>query len=107
MWYDFGVDYNIGREYIDTDITELAKNVKIIKALPGIYAFTGNDYTPAFSKKRQIRPIQLMQKNEKFVDIFISLGDFPLDTDMLDVLEEFTCHLYGHVQQNDVHESSL
>ena len=23
---------------------------------------------------------------------------------MLDVLEEFTCHLHGHVNQNDIHE---
>ena len=48
LWYDFGVDYKNSREYID--ITELAKNVEIIKALPGIYEFTGNDYTPAFYK---------------------------------------------------------
>ena len=46
LWYDFGVDYNNTREYIDK--IELAKNMKIIKALPGIYALTGNDYTPAF-----------------------------------------------------------
>ena len=48
----FGVDYNNSREYID--ITELAKNTKIIKALPEIYAFTGNDYAPAYFKKGKI-----------------------------------------------------
>ena len=62
LWYDFEVDYNNSRKYID--ITELAKNMKIIKWLPGIYAFIGNDHTPAFFKKGKIRPIQLMQKNE-------------------------------------------
>ena len=35
LWYDFGVDYN--------NITGLVKNMEIIKALPGIYAFTGKD----------------------------------------------------------------
>ena len=45
-----------------------------------------------------------MQKNEKFVDVFTNLGDFPLNTDTLDVLEEFTCHLYSHVKQNDIYE---
>ena len=40
LWHDFQVDYNNSREYID--ISELAKNMKIIKALPGIYAFTEN-----------------------------------------------------------------
>ena len=96
LWYDFGVDYNNSREYID--ITELAKNIKIIKELPGTYSFTENDYTSAFFKKGKIRPIQLMQKNEKFVDVFTNLVDFLLSTDTLDVLEEFTCHLYGHVK---------
>ena len=34
LWYDFGVDYNNSREYID--ITTLARNMKIIKA-PEVY----------------------------------------------------------------------
>ena len=29
-----------------------------------------------------------MQKNEKFVDVFTSLGDIPLNTDTLDALED-------------------
>ena len=77
LWYDFGVDYNNSRKYID--ITELAKNIKSIKALPGTYAFTGNDYTPAFFKKGKIRPTQPIQKNKKIADIFINLGDFLLN----------------------------
>ena len=48
-----------------------------------------------------------MQKNEKFVDAFTNLGDFQYASDTLGVLEKFTCHLYGHVKQNDEHETSL
>ena len=77
LWYDFGVDYNNSRKYID--ITELAKNMKSIKALPGTYAFAGKDYTPAFFKKGKFRPFQLIQKNEKIADIFINLRDFLLN----------------------------
>ena len=55
LWYNFGVDYNNSHKYID--IAKLAKNMKIIKALPGIYAFTGNDYTPAFSKMEKFDPL--------------------------------------------------
>ena len=77
LWYDFGVDYNNSRKYID--ITELAKNMKSIKALPGTYSFAGKDYTPAFFKKGKIRPFQLIQKNEKIADIFINLRDFLLN----------------------------
>ena len=94
--------YNSSRKYID--VTELAKNMKNIKALPGIYAFTRNDYTPAFFKKEKIRPIQLMQKNKKFVGVFTNPGDFTLNTDTFDVLEEFTCYLLGHLKQNDLHD---
>ena len=63
-----------------------------------------------FFKERRIRPIELMQKNEKFVDVFTNLRDSPLNTDTFDVLEELTCiwsckcHVYGHVNQNDIHE---
>ena len=66
--------------------------------------FIGNDYPPAFFKKGKILHIELMQKNEKIVDVYTNLGDFLLNTDTLDILEEFACHLYGHVKQNDVHE---
>ena len=45
-----------------------------------------------------------MQKNQKLVDVFTNLGDSPLNTDTFDVLEEFTCHLYSHVKQNDIYE---
>ena len=54
--------------------------------------------------------VQLMQKNEKFVDAFTNIRscirtlDFPMNTDTLNVFQEFTCHLYGHVKLNDVHE---
>ena len=44
-----------------------------------------------------------MQKTKKIV-AFGKLGDFNLSTDTLDVLEEFTYHLNGHVKQNEVHE---
>ena len=48
--YNFGVDYNNSHKYID--IIMLAKNMKIIKALPGVYALTGNNSTSIFSKRK-------------------------------------------------------
>ena len=75
--------------------------MKIIKALPGIKAFTGNDYNPAFVKKGKIRPHQLMQENKKFVWCIYNPWRFSLKTDTFELLEEFTYHLYCHVKQND------
>ena len=72
--------------------------------LPVIYTFTGDDYTIAFFKKVKTRPTQLIQKSKKFLDIFTSLEDFPLNTSVLDVFEEFACHSYGHLKQSDVYE---
>ena len=90
LWYDFEVDYYNSRQYNDIIVL--------------INAFSGLDFAPAFFTKGKIPPIQLKQKNEKFVDEFTNLGDFPLNTDTLYILETFTYHLQGHVKQNDEHE---
>ena len=49
MWYGFGIDSNNSREYLD--VSKLHKSVDYVDALPGIYTFTSNDYTPAFYRK--------------------------------------------------------
>ena len=75
--------YNNSHECIDINIWEytIYENIRI-------YAFSRNDDTPEFFQKGKIRSIELMQKNEKFVDVFTSLGDIPLNTDTLDALED-------------------
>ena len=65
MWYDFGID---SREYLD--VTKLHKSIDYVDALPGIYTFTDNDYTPAFYRKGKIKPITLMCKHERFINVF-------------------------------------
>ena len=57
-WYDFGIDSNNSREYLN--VTKLHKSINYVSALPGLFAFTGNDYTPAFYRKGQIKPTTLM-----------------------------------------------
>ena len=57
-WYDFGIDSNNSREYLN--VTKLHKSIDYVSALPGLFAFTGNDYTPAFYRKGQIKPTTLM-----------------------------------------------
>ena len=49
LCYNVGVNYNNIHEHID--ITKLAKNMEIIRALPTIYAFTGNDYPSVSFRK--------------------------------------------------------
>ena len=76
LWYDFGVDYNNNCEYLD--VTKLSKCLTYVQALPGICAFTGNDYSPSFYRKGKTRPITVMNKHEKFVNSFMAFGDLPL-----------------------------
>ena len=68
MWYDFGINSNNSHEYLD--VTKLHKSIDYVDVLPGIYAFTINDYTPAFYRKGKIKPITLMCKHEGFINGF-------------------------------------
>ena len=41
LWYGFGVDFNNSREYLD--VTKLSEGWTYMQAVPGTYAFSGND----------------------------------------------------------------
>ena len=96
MWYDFGIGSNNSREYLD--VTKINKSIDYVDALPGIYAFTGNDYAPAFYRKGKIRTITLMSKHERFINAFKCLGEMPLTSDVIEISEEYTCNLYGYTK---------
>ena len=102
-WYDSGLDGNNTRQY--TDITQLSEAVDNKEALPGIYAFTGCDYTPFFFRKGKGSPLKLMAKYERFIDAFSSLGSESLSTQVFDTLEEFTCMMYGQRQHKHVNDA--
>ena len=99
---DFGIDSYNSREYLD--VTKLHKSIDNVDALPGIYAFTDNDSTPAFYRKGKIKPITLMCKHERFTNAFKCLGEMPLTNDVIEIIEQYTCHLYGHTKQSDIHK---
>ena len=61
-------------------------------ALVGFRGFTGNDYISAFFMKGKC-----MRKKEKFIEAFAHFGvTLNLDESVLNVLEEYICHLYGY-----------
>ena len=78
LWMGIGWDSNNSRRYLD--ITNIGKSIDsiIIRAIPGIYAFSGIDYIPAFYKKGKTKPFQLTRKNPRYIDIFASLGETPI-----------------------------
>ena len=77
MWYDSGIDSNKWHECLD--VTKLHKSIDYVDALPGIYAFTGNDFTPTFYRKGKIKTIMLICKHERFINAFKCLGEMPLN----------------------------
>lgn len=67
----------------------------VVKALPGLHAFTGSDYTLSFRRKRKKYPLNNLIESTEFQEAFIRLGDIEnLDEQVLKLLEEFVCRLY-------------
>ncbi len=75
LWFESGFNHNKSRSYYD--ITKLAAGMDFKKALPDIHAFTRSDYTPSFHRKGKVRPLKLMLKHPKFVEVFSSIGEEP------------------------------
>ena len=73
VWMDAGVDGNNTRRYVD--VTGLSKELgpDLCSALPGILSFTGCDYTAAFLRKGNVRPLKLMEKS--YIALFAEIGD--------------------------------
>ena len=64
-------------------------------ALPGLHAFTGCDYTSAFARKGKNRPYGIVTKNDKFHRAFASLSEAVPAEEVIKVLQDFVCVLYG------------
>ena len=76
-----GLDYNNSRTFIDVKGT--TDKLNYIQVLPGVYTFTGCNYTPAFFRKGKI-----MLKSDLFTNTFNKMGEDLIDKD-IDVLESF------------------
>ena len=67
VWLDVGLDHKNSRHYIGIKGTAenlTAKNVKLLRALSGIYDFSGLDFTPAFMRRKdKKKPLDSMLKN--------------------------------------------
>ena len=105
LWYECGLDHDNSRAFYD--ITRLAAAIPFKMALPGIYGFTGTDYTPSFFRKGKVRPLKLMLKHQKFIDAFSSLGEGPMTLEVCSIIEECVCHLYGFNQLTSLADGVL
>ena len=98
--YDSGYNYGNSRECIN--IKKLVRNVKNVSSLPGLYAFLGNDCTPAFSGKTKVKPMQIAIKKEKFANAFSELGEAEMSHEVFSTIEEYACSVYGCKCDNSI-----
>ena len=74
----------------------------VLIALPGLHAFTGCDYASSFLNKGKIKPMDIMMKNEEFLDALAKLGSGPLSDTTLKACEKYVCNLYGKEKLSSV-----
>ena len=68
---------------------------EVCKALMGLHALTGCDTVPAFIAKGKWRPLQMIAKNQTFVETMKDIGkEWSLSDETFKGTEEFVCNRY-------------
>ena len=106
VWMDVGLSSNNSRRYIN--ISEIMSHMDdaVIQALPGLHAFTGCDYTSSFLNKGKIKPMELMLKNDMYIEAMAKLGECPdVTLDIVKDIERYVCALYGMPKLSSVDDA--
>ena len=96
--------------HLPFNATQLVQEIgpEVCAALPGFHAFTGCDYTAAFSRMGKVRPLNLMEKSEEFIDAFKYLGSSSsIPSQVLSRIESFVCQVYTKSQLTSVNKARL
>ena len=90
------------------NVTRLSQSYGILKsqALLALHVFTGCDSVSAFRGKGKIKAVQIMFESEEFCETLNKLGrTWDITEEMLSVLENFVCCLYGQKNFSSVNEA--
>ena len=69
---------------------------EVCKALIGLHALTGCDTVSAFAAKGKWRPLQMIAKNQTFLETMKDIGkEWSLGDETFKGTEVFVCNLYG------------
>lgn len=95
VWMEAGTSGQGNLRYVN--VTKIAAEIgpEMCAALPGLHAFTGCDYTSAFTKKGKKKPYELVRKSDNFQTAFASLSQTEPTEETVKVLQDFVCVLYG------------
>ena len=103
VWMEAGLSSTNTRRFINVSQMVTALNPTLIKALPGLHAFTGCDVTAAFMNKGKCRPLEILMKNDEHAEMFCQLGlDSHVTQNMINGLEKCVCALYGKSHMENV-----
>lgn len=75
IWMDCGLLSKNNLRLVDVNKIGEPLGPNICKSLPAYHAFTGCDYTAAFSRKGKLTPFKLLQKNMTIQNIFSNMGE--------------------------------
>ena len=96
IWLDIGLSSNNTRRYIDVSRLAAELGEVYCAALPAFHAFTGCDYTAAFMRKGKVCPLEIIEKERNFMEMFSKLGDHEvIPENVSEKAEAFVCTLYG------------
>lgn len=115
IWMQAGV----GRTTRYVNISEMYEklnslNSKVCDALPGIHAFTGCDFNPAFFRLGKNGPLEYAIKNPKLLTAMEKIAgiveeklvlDQFVNSELFKILENFVCTLYGFDDLKCVNEA--
>ena len=86
------------------DISNLFKELDYVKARPGIFAYTGINYLPAFYRKGKVRPLLLMAKKAKICGCSCGFGQLRSIRKYHADIEKFTCLMYGYPKRKCIND---
>ena len=87
----FEVADQLGRQVVDGILKQ-----DVCKALIGLHALTDCDTVSAFAAKGKWRPLQMIAKNQTFVETVKDIGkEWSLSDETFKGTEESVCNLYG------------
>ncbi len=89
------------------NVSELASDLgdSFCQTLLGFYIFIGEDANSAFRGKGKVIPLKKLMKTPKHQDTFRHLGEqWDISENLINVLEEFVCLMYGFAKTKNVND---
>ena len=90
------LEYGTSKKAVIFDIATNTVDKNLRDALPRFHVLNGCDSTSCFSGQGKLKSLKLLKKNERYIDAAKLLEEsLELLPTVKEVLEEFTCRLYG------------